>query len=192
MNRQLGYGHYSTLGCLESRGGGGFLPWEHENEECLLRVNLRKPRSFPTPLLDILPQVQLSDLWIPPTREPRGLGTSFTTTWASRALCPKSPSPLILRRMNSSLATPQGHLSPSPLFCGTVVTARRRPLEVRPFPERGLPRPRRTETAWVATVRLRPASGFVPGAPRRAGNPSLLSPELPAALATPRMSPQSG
>lgn len=171
--------------------GGGSSPWEHENEECLLRVTLIKPRSLPTPLLDILPQVQLQDLWIPPTREPRGLGTSFTTTWAPRGpLVPRPPRPLSLRGMTSSPATPQGHLSPSPLFCGTVVTARRWPLEVRLFLERGLPRPRRTKAAWVTTVRLRPASGFVRGAPRRAGNPSLPSPELPAALATRRMSPR--
>ena len=91
--------------------------------------------------------------------------------------------------MRSSPATPPGHLSPSPLVSGPVVTARRWPWEMRPFLERGLPRPRRTREVGNAAVAPRPGSGFVQRAPRRAGDPSLQFSALPATLAAPRMSP---
>lgn len=70
-----------------------------------------------------------------------------------------------------------------------MVIARRWPLEVRPFFECGLPRPRRTKAAWVAAIRPRPAPGFVWGTPRRARHPSSRGPALIAALAALRMSP---
>lgn len=124
----------------------------------------------------------VSKLWLPVPSPPSAQGRHSPAPGPQEGFCPRPHAPLTLTGWVRPVRSP-----PPPLSSGPAVAAPRRPLDVGPLLERGLPRAGRAKATGVPALRPRPVLALVRGAPRRGGDPSPRG----AALTAPRMSAPS-
>lgn len=124
----------------------------------------------------------VSKLWMPVPSPPSAQGRHSPAPGPQEGFCPRPHAPLTLTGWVRPVRSP-----PPPLSSGPAVAAPRRPLDVGPLLERGLPRAGRAKATGVPALRPRPVLALVRGAPRRGGDPSPRGP----ALTAPRMSAPS-